>query len=425
MQAFRPVTVDLATGVITLGPAQLRLERHGQKYIAPGGLLVRALTFGERSSVVAGALMDPEPNRALLAKLRQFSNVLPDNESEIADALVLALAGGGEMAPPFAECARTACRNANLDWHSVYQSAAVLVDQLAVSTGSPRPDDGWTRFEFREAPEPPTLEECCRQMLEKLLERGAPQAAEQEQEVARRPGFSPPQAALQDAQEDSPVGPANSIGAGVSSQREAAWPSATQPLRARAMMPRAVGLLPAAPHAVPKVSSPVRSARRQISHGPDFDEASPSVLNKIDAGQAAEQGEEPRTVEPVDGWQGEPIANSKPHPTVWDVIPPGGQVTGPARASGQAVSAATSRTVAPVMARTPARPHRLRELTTRSAEALQTATIERLSDSLSPTGVPSLTLSEDASRAGFLQRDWIQEIAVALADECDLRGLDA
>ena len=83
MQALRPVTVDLATGVITLGGTHVTLERDGEHYIAPGGGCLRALTFEERSSVVAGALIDPEPNRALLTKLRHSPMASADNESRI------------------------------------------------------------------------------------------------------------------------------------------------------------------------------------------------------------------------------------------------------------------------------------------------------------------------------------------------------
>ena len=429
MQALRPVTVDLATGVITLGSTQVTLERHGEQYIAPGGLLVRALTFGERSSVVAGALMDPEPNRALLAKLRHFSNVLPDTESRIADALVLALAGGGETAPPFAECARTACRNANLDWNSVHQSAAVLVDQLAGPTDSPCADDGWTRFEFREVSESsPSLEDCCRQMLEKLLERGTPQEAEQE--LPPGPGFSPSRAPLRAAQEDSPGDPPDSIGDGVLSEKESAWRSATQPLRARATLPRAVEVPQAATLKLPKASSPVSGALREITLGSVLSEASPSAPDKTASTQAAGRSEESRTAELAEGWHGEPIANSKSHSTLWDAIPPGNQVPRLPRVSVGTSSASTGRIAAPVMAKTRARPHRLRDLPTRSAESLEPAIIERPSPSPSPTGMSSLALSEDTTtdspqRAVSLQHDWIHEIAAALADECDLRGLDA
>ena len=175
MQALRPVTVDLATGVVTLGGTRVTLERDGERYVAPDGLGLRALSFEERSSVVAGALMTPEPNRALLNKLRNLGNVT-EADDQLADALLLALAGGGEPAPSFEECARTACRLRKLDWQTVQSAPAVLVDQLATEQAISNSDDGWTRFEFREPPDSSlSLEECCQQMLERLLERGMPQ----------------------------------------------------------------------------------------------------------------------------------------------------------------------------------------------------------------------------------------------------------
>jgi len=68
MRTLGPVTVDLAAGIVTLGGNSITLAREGDHFIAPGGLHARALRFEERSLVVAGALLEPEPNRALLVK---------------------------------------------------------------------------------------------------------------------------------------------------------------------------------------------------------------------------------------------------------------------------------------------------------------------------------------------------------------------
>jgi hypothetical protein len=109
MQASRPITVDLSTGVVVLGGTRVVLERDGDHFVAPGGLRARVLTFEERSGVIAGALMDREPKRALLSRLRNLAGNGNDTEEALANALLLALAGGGENAPAFHECLRLVC----------------------------------------------------------------------------------------------------------------------------------------------------------------------------------------------------------------------------------------------------------------------------------------------------------------------------
>ena len=139
MQALRPVTVDLATGVVTLGGTQLTLERDGERYVAPGdGLLVRALTFEERSSVVAGALIDPEPNRALLTKLRQSRKCFRQTTAiELRTPLCWPWPEAVKRPRRLRNVRAQPAAMPNLDWQSVQQTAAVLVDQLAEATDAP------------------------------------------------------------------------------------------------------------------------------------------------------------------------------------------------------------------------------------------------------------------------------------------------
>lgn len=394
---------------------------------------MRALTFEERSSVVAGTLMDPEPNRALLTKLRTLAKVHPDTDSELADALVLALAGGGEPAPPFAECARTACRKGNLDWQSVYQSAALLVDQLASSAGSPSGNDGWIRFEFWEGPEL-SLGDCCRQMLERLLRRGTPQQLEQEQEATPGPGSSPPQAKLKAAREDSPTGPLNSMRAEVSPQGRSTGPRVAQRLRTRATLTRAGEVPQTAALKVSNAPSRVSSALRAIPLSSALMGASPNAPGEIAPTQAADPRADrsavSRSAEQTADWVGKSSASVEPYPRVRDTLPSGVQVPPSNRASVQTTSAAPSRTATPIPGKPRLRGHRLRDLHVRNAEAFQPAIGELPSPSASPAGMSASTSSDDAMtimprRAVSPERDWIHEIAAALADECDLRGLDA
>ncbi len=424
MQMLRPVTVDLATGVVTLGGTRVALQREGEHYVAPGGVRARALTFEERSGVVAGALIDPEPNRALLTKLRNLANVSSDHDDELADALTLALAGGGEPAPSFAECARSACRNASLDWQTVQQTPAVVVDQLATEQETSGGDDGWTRFEFREAPQAEvSLGECCQQMLESLLERGTPQEAKEERDGSgARPW--PPQTklrALSDAvQTDGP----NSGRSDTSSPPKFSWPHADQAMQARATL---ISAEPSSRNTAPTISnspSTVAGALRAFSGWPQ----EPSLQVDADVSHSGEKtGAVSAATDPTLGWPDTAQTSVKAMPTMWDR---GSQeVRAPWTASAQTLDPAPSRAIAPIAARTRQRAHRLRDLPVSAQKVTQPQRGSSNSQSASPvaqapTMADSTTAAELLPRSGPLQRDWLYEIATALSDECDLRGLD-
>src|SRR6185312_10000050 len=235
MQAPRPVTVDLAAGIVTLGGMRVALERSGEQFVAPGGWPLRSLTFEERSRIVAGALIAPEPYRALLNQLRNLASVA-NQDDEITDALLLAFAGGGEPASSFDDCARAACQNSGLDWRAVQKTSAVLVDQLAVSAEESS-DDGWRRFEFYERPQGDlTLGDCCRWMLSQLLERGMPREDQQTPRFAdaERSWYTQPEASVA-AETDSSIAPLGDS----TPTRVPNRPRPTEPLRARAALDQA------------------------------------------------------------------------------------------------------------------------------------------------------------------------------------------
>ncbi len=139
MPAIRPVTVDLATGVVTIGGTRVSLERADGYFTAPGGFRARALTFAERSSIVAGALIDPEPHRALLTKLRALAAPSHDTATK-CQTRSFSRSPEAVNRPEHFQIVRVkpvASREA--DWQSVQQTPALLVDQISVGGGGRSP----------------------------------------------------------------------------------------------------------------------------------------------------------------------------------------------------------------------------------------------------------------------------------------------
>ena len=415
MQALRPVTVDLATGVVTLGGTRVALQRDGEQYVTPGGPRLRALTFEERSWVVAGALMSPEPNRALLSKLRNLANVTTDGD-EMTDALLLALAGGGESASSFNECARAACRMRQLDWRTVQQTSAVVIDQLALPEEPVSNGDGWRRFSFHELSQTEvTIEDCCTLMLEQLLERGTPQAEEHEPGAGDegRSWHRQPEARVA-AETDSP----RAVSEDSAPTRALEWPRAVE-LRARATFDD--GRSQAA-----NADPPVSNVLRTVALWPQGRPQAAEFEGLPTEGCSSNTNDGSNL---VDWAENSPIPGQR-HTTLRHTVAPVDSGTPSAPTAVQELTAAPSRQAPASPAKPRLRAHR-RDLSFQSKQPEQLAAGEHfqlVSSASSPTVTPTLsdaTLPHKAPRVAHPQRDWIYEIATALADECDLRGLDA
>src|SRR5262249_43410042 len=93
----------------------------------------------------------------------------------------------------------------------------------------------------------------------------------------------------------------------------------------------------------------------------------------------------------------------------------------------EAAATAPVRTTNTIPARTPVRAHQLPNLTTPSTKTSSDLEPSRDPHQFSeacPTSSEA-QLNDEAVPAAVPRRDWIYEIATALAEECDLRGLDA
>src|SRR5262245_23728779 len=97
MPTTETVIVDLAQGEVRFGRRQIRIERtaHPHRFRLTDGRIVRTITFGERSRVLRDALAANDSGTALLDLLHGLAleEGAPD---QVASAVLLALAGGGE-----------------------------------------------------------------------------------------------------------------------------------------------------------------------------------------------------------------------------------------------------------------------------------------------------------------------------------------
>jgi hypothetical protein len=186
MAGLSTITVDLAGGEVVLGDRRVVLTavpdapsgaatRSTARFQLDDGAVVRLIGFGERSRLVRDALADDNPPRALLTLLRAAAHQGPGGS--LADAVLLAIAGGAEQAPEFDRCAVEASRLQAWSWLSVHDAPAIVVDRVVSNPREPEPSGGWTRFVFpgggtRE------LEALVDEMVASLLTRGAPIGSE-------------------------------------------------------------------------------------------------------------------------------------------------------------------------------------------------------------------------------------------------------
>ncbi len=154
------IEVDLGSGRVAIGERTLWLRPRSDPdtYALADGRPVRLPGFDERNQCVFAALRCADPRQCLLQNLRAvvLSDALDD---ELDNALVLALAGGAVPAPPFGACA-TAADGVR---------PALLVDLEAAE----RPAEnqaGWRRLAFA----PTSLADLVDEMVQRLLDRANP-----------------------------------------------------------------------------------------------------------------------------------------------------------------------------------------------------------------------------------------------------------
>ncbi|MDM0110710.1 hypothetical protein QTI66_01035 [Variovorax sp. J22R133] len=160
------VEIDLARGRVAIAGCEMHLRALPQAghYWLDDGSTLRLPGFDERSRCVAAALRSQSPAASLLQALRELMLVAAPSSSattsEALDGLLLALAGGALEAPPFRDC--------TMPGEDGDQSA-MAVDLAAIErVGAASHSGGWQRLVFA----PLDLAGLIDEMLQRLLDRG-------------------------------------------------------------------------------------------------------------------------------------------------------------------------------------------------------------------------------------------------------------
>jgi hypothetical protein len=405
MTAAVSVTVDFERGEVVLGSRSVCLEPVGQPYRfrLTGGAAVRAVTFEERSRAVREALIAPDPPDALIAALRTLAT---DAAVDAAtDAVVLALAGGSEDAPGFDECAVAAARVHGWDWTTLNQAPAIEVDRALASAPLQPEAGGWMRFVFA-ANDAAELDQLLSEMAERLLDRGIGRPRERQSGEAEPPPASPAKYSAAGAQPEiakpvrsalhspTPAGPPADP-ARIPASESPRFRVPGRPLDGSPARPPAPRPLPATPRVTAPGSQPAAPGAAAALR-------TKVLLNRLDASPAPESGAPRVRVRVIEeaSYSAPPAVSaprtaSRVDSSTAAVAPPrsASSVEHPAASAFAWPSRAASTTLAP-----PLEP----------------------AAGLVPQSQPH---SHPAPTAE--QRDWLAEIARALAEECDLRGIDA
>ncbi len=176
------IAVDLDEGVVQLGAERVRLlpDRGDGFYLNNRrGPMVRALRFEERSLLLTTADSNGDV-ATLIADAAFVSSGYCDDAVRVA--VSLALAGGGEEAPSFAECARLVEQQAGWNPEQVSGTLALVIDRLCSNVES----NGWERIVFEEGE--PDLETLIARMVLNLSNRAKaipPVAKTEAEEITR------------------------------------------------------------------------------------------------------------------------------------------------------------------------------------------------------------------------------------------------
>lgn len=170
------IAVDLEQGEVRLGSERVRLVPVAGDVFCLNderGPLVRALKFEERSLLLADAAGEDVASRIVDAAFVSTG----DGREDVRIAASLALAGGGENAPSFPECASFVAQQHGWDAQRVSETMALVVDRLCANI-VPEETNGWKQIVFQ-----PDLETLISQMVTNLSRRAVVVASEADVEA--------------------------------------------------------------------------------------------------------------------------------------------------------------------------------------------------------------------------------------------------
>jgi hypothetical protein len=192
------ILVDLEQGEIRLGSEQIRLlPVAGDVFCLNDarGPLVRALKFQERSALLSDAA--DKDVASLIADAALVSSGVATDEIRVAASL--ALAGGGEEAPSFPDCAEFVAQRFGWDEVRVAGTMALLVDRLCGKMVQ-QEANGWKQIVFQKTDA--DLGSLISQMATNLAQRAVTLHARTESEAtdkkkSQQPGSHQPSRSIE------------------------------------------------------------------------------------------------------------------------------------------------------------------------------------------------------------------------------------
>jgi len=199
------VEVDWGRGEALVGGVVVAISPVGEGAIRVGGatgVVLRPLTFLERTQITVESSLVEEPREALCAGVLQRAIVKEgEGDHQIQEVLALFLAGADQDAPGFAETEWLVMRSLGWSWTQVAEMPALEIDQLALRLTISQQADDWTSFVFvnDEQQDLATIRtEFANQLIERL--RSQPLAQDTAFIVNQSLGESPTQQDLSDSQ---------------------------------------------------------------------------------------------------------------------------------------------------------------------------------------------------------------------------------
>ncbi len=138
------------------------------------GLVLRPLTYGERSRIIGRLAGAPNTVDAVGAAVLRAATVQSGaGDRSLAEILALVLAGANAEAPPYATTLLTVASAAGWSLRDIDEADAEIIDQLAMQLGAAvdDPDDGWSRIVLVDDARATSLDEVRRELAERLITR--------------------------------------------------------------------------------------------------------------------------------------------------------------------------------------------------------------------------------------------------------------
>ncbi len=423
------ITVDLARGEIALGARRIALVSLDAgaggtpaRFRLSGDVVVRAITFGERTRLVREALADGNPQERLVGLLRVTA--LEGEASTLSDAVLLALAGGGGDAPAFERCAIDASRVPGWNWRSLHDTLALVVDGAVESAGRTASPGEWNRFIFPAA-DTREIDELLREMATRLLARGS--TSDPERQLPQRVERNTPVAVSESGPPAAPAAAERAVRDTIPAAAERVsspstrWANGAAPAGSSAPSVNTDSTLAPGAHTRQTASRPphtrrvVQRAVRRALPSPVSGGAPQPTSSTVTAVARASANRAASSMLQQGGGGGSawPATTATTATATAPRLVPTATTTRRPAAAGAAVPLAQQvepRNGLPALA--PAAAPAFRPLTARTTSpVVQDGTRE------AAARVPAAT--------GPALHDLLDEVARALAAECDLRGLDA